>query len=171
MSRNTLLATAVGAASLALVASSQAPAAALPDWRTTATQLSNPAARSPMVVDLRWAEHKRFDRVVIDVDGRRPGLLAKYVERLTYDGSGNAVPLRGRHKFMLALRPARAHDRAGHNVYTGPRLRQVGLPTLRGIAFTGDFEGVVSFGFTTRTKPYRVFTLTDPSRVVVDWKH
>lgn len=147
------------------------PAAAAPPWRTGPTTLASHATGQPKVVGLRWAEHERFDRVVIDLQGRRPGVRARYVERLRYDGSGRPVPLHGRHRLSVVLDPARAHDAAGRNVYTGPRLRQVDLPTLRGIAFTGDFEGVVSFGFTARTRPYRVFTLTDPSRIVVDWRH
>ena len=57
-------------------------------------------------------------------------------------------------------------------MYDGPRLRQLGLPTLRGFALTGDFEGVVSFGFSTdRRAGYRIFTLTNPSRVVIDFRH
>jgi hypothetical protein len=82
------------------------------------------------------------------------------------------VPLHGRTRVSLAITPARGHDRAGNTVYDGPRLRQVHLPSLRGIALTGDFEGVVSFGFTTSGKvPYRIFALTDPTRLVVDFHH
>jgi hypothetical protein len=124
----------------------------------------------PKVVNLRYARHASFDRVVIDLSGRRPAYAVRYVDRLTYDPSGKAVPLRGRHKMELTLHPAAGHS-GGTNLYRGPRLRQVDLPTLRGIALTGDWEGVVSFGFTTRTKPYRIFTMTDPSRVVLDWRH
>ena len=48
----------------------------------------------------------------------------------------------------------------------------MGLPTLRGIAFTEDFEGQVSLGFSTsRRAPYRILTLTGPSPVVVDFQH
>lgn len=147
------------------------PAAGLPDYRTRPTHFTNPRALSPQVVDLRWSEHPRFDRVVIDVNGRRPGFDAQYVRRLVRDGSGAVVHLRGRHKFMIALHPARAHDDTGTNVYRGPRHVRVDLPTLRGIAFLGDFEGTVSFGFGVRTRPYRAFTMTHPSRIVLDWRH
>ncbi|HSV39439.1 MAG TPA: hypothetical protein VLI04_11835 [Nocardioidaceae bacterium] len=125
-----------------------------------------------MVVGLRVSEHAHFDRVVIDVDGRRPGYRVRYLPRLSYDGSGADVPLKGRKRLSIALFPARAHDLAGHNVYAGPQLQQFTLPMLRGVAFTGDFEGVVSFGLTARAKHgYRIFTLNDPSRIVIDLKH
>ena len=158
--------------SLGLVATTAPAAQALPDWRTSATSFTNDHARQPKVIDLRYAKHARFDRVVIDVDGRRPGFTIKYTRKLTYDGSGAAVGLKGRKKMTISLNPAYAHNDSGDNVYEGPRLKQVKLPTLRGIAFTGDFEGYVSFGFSTdRKASYRVFTLTNPSRIVIDWKH
>lgn len=169
----TRLGLAAAAVSLGLVATtSPAATAALPDWGTAPSSYTNPQARMPRVVDLRWARHTHFDRVVIDINGRRPGYRARYVRKLVYDGSGRPVPLQGRKKFSLVLNPASAHNNRGESVYEGPRLRQVHLPTLRGIAFTGDFEGYVSFGFTTdRKAPYRIFTLTNPSRVVLDFKH
>ncbi len=162
----------VGFTTLALVGTSS-PAGALPAYTKSPTTFENPRLTGqPKIVGLRVAEHRRFDRIVIDVQGRRPSFTVRYVDQLNYDGSGDAVPLNGRRKLALALNPARAHDDMGHNVYKGPRLRQYGLPMLRGVAFTGDFEGVVSFGFTARRKNgYRIFTLTNPSRVVIDLRH
>ena len=163
---------AVGATALALVGSSS-PAGALPAYTKEPTSWTNPRLTGqPKIVNLRVAQHKNFDRIVIDVEGRRPSFRISYVDQLTYDGSGKPVPLVGRKKLALALDPARAHDNDGNNVYVGPRLKQYQLPMLRGVAFTGDFEGVVSFGFTARRKNgYRVFTLINPSRVVIDLRH
>ncbi len=159
-------------ASLSLIATTSPAAVALPDWTTTKTVRENDRARAPKVVGLRYAEHKRFDRVVVDVKGRQPGFRISYVKELTYEGSGDAVPLKGRRSMAINLFPAYAHNRTGENLYDGPRLEQVKLRTLRGIAFTGDFEGQVTLGFTTRRKaPYRIFTLTNPTRIVIDWKH
>jgi hypothetical protein len=46
------------------------------------------------------------------------------------------------------------------------------MPSLRGVAFTGDFEGVVSFGLSlSHRAPFRVFTLSAPSRIVIDLRH
>lgn len=159
-------------ASLTLVVTTSPAAVALPDWTTAKNVRENDRARAPKVIGLRFAEHKRFDRVVVDVKGRQPGYWISYVKQLTYEGSGDAVPLKGRRSMAINLFPAYAHNAKGENLYDGPRLEQVKLPTLRGIAFTGDFEGQVTLGFTTRRKaPYRIFTLTNPTRIVIDWKH
>src|SRR4051794_18625586 len=79
-------------ASLAPFASAQS----LPAWSTQPTTIPNRGSFQPAVVNLRVAEHPRFDRVVIDVKGRRPGVRANYTERLIYPGSGNSVALAGR---------------------------------------------------------------------------
>ena len=172
LQHRTRLALASGAVSLSLVTAVAPVATASTAWRTTPTV--HPATKATMtrVTDLRWARHAHFDRVVIDIRGRRPAYSIRYTRRLLFDPSGKPVPLHGRKKVSLAITPASGHDRAGNTVYDGPRLRQVHLPSLRGIALTGDFEGVVSFGFTTSGKvPYRIFALTDPTRLVVDFHH
>ena len=167
--RTRALSAAAGALALALVATAS-PAGALPEWRTTAT--GQRSAHQVLVLDLRHAQHARFDRVVIDLRGVRPGYRIGYTDRLTYDGSGLPVRLAGRTKMALALNPAYAHDDGGNTVYEGPRRIRVGYPTLKAIAFTGDYEGYVSFGFgTSRRAPYRVFVLDSPKRLVIDWKH
>ncbi|HET7735926.1 MAG TPA: hypothetical protein VFK52_08140 [Nocardioidaceae bacterium] len=169
---NTSFRIAAAGAVLALVGSGT-PADALPSYTTAPSSWSNPNLEGqPAIVDLRVSEHRRFDRVVIDVDGRRPSYQVRYVSQLTYDGSGEPVPLKGRKKLVIRLEPARAHGPKGGNLYDGPRLQQYDFPMLRGVAFLGDFEGVVSFGLTARARNgYRVFTLTDPSRLVIDLKH
>ncbi|WP_148573104.1 AMIN-like domain-containing (lipo)protein [Nocardioides caldifontis] len=162
------LATAVAVGSLGLVA----PAEAAPAFGTDPVVVEKPRAKVAKVVDLRWAEHPTFDRVVVDLRGRRsPGYHASHVRTLVRDGSGETVRIRGRHKFQLVLRPARTFDHKGHSLYEGPRHRKIGLPTLRAMTFMSDFEGDVVFGFGVRSKPFRVFTLSRPSRVVLDFKH
>jgi hypothetical protein len=166
--------TTLAAATLGLIAATTPAATALPAWTTQPTTIAgSPRAFQPAVVDLRVGEHKRFDRVVIDIRGRRPGVRANYTDRLIYPGSGRTVPLRGHRKFQLVLDPARAHSlTTGTTTYHGPRLKQYQLPTLRGVAFMGDFEGQVAFGFTTdRVARYRIFELRDPTRVVLDFHH
>lgn len=166
----------VAAVLAALVAGTLAPApaqaSALPDWTETASTWTNPHARAPRVIDLRYAAHDDFDRVVLDIKGRIPGGAARYRRAFHFDGSGKKVPIRGRSGIALALNPAYAHDKAGHGVYDGPRIARPHLETLRALAFTGDFEGYVSFGFAlTHRAPYRVFKLHHPQRLVIDFQH
>lgn len=171
-SRRRVLAVGAVAATLlggGLVAGPAASAA--PAWQDHATTWTT-SARSPQVVGLRYAAHDRFDRVVIDVRGRIPGGRAHYARRFHYDGSGALVPIRGRSGLALTLQPARAHDRDGTNVYTGPRLARPHLETLKALAITGDFEGTVGFGFAlTHRAAYRVLFLHHPQRLVIDFRH
>jgi hypothetical protein len=147
------------------------PATALPNWETTATTWTNPTANHPLITDLRYAQHAGFDRVVIRVRGRIPGYRATFHRRFFYDASGERVPIRG--GLQVVLMPAYAHNQAGGNVYRGPQLTRPGLPTLKAIAMTGDFEGQVSFAFGLRPRrtPYRIFRLHDPQRLVIDFRH
>jgi hypothetical protein len=147
------------------------PATSQTDWQTTATTWTNPAARHPLVVNLRYARHPSFDRVVIDIQGRLPGYRLTYHRRFFYDASGLPVPIRG--GLQAVLMPGYAHNEAGDNVYDGPKLVRPHLPALRSIAMTGDFEGQVTFAFGLRPlrTPYRVLRLHDPQRLVIDFKH
>jgi hypothetical protein len=152
-------------------ATSSTTRSSFPAWQTTATTRTDPLAVRPRVLDLRYAQHSRFDRVVIRIRGRIPGYRARYHRTFSYDASGQPVPIRG--GLELVLVPAYAHDQAGVDVYRGPRSSRPHLPTLQAIAFTGDFEGRVSFAFGLRPRraPYRIFWLHDPQRLVIDFKH
>ncbi len=170
MFSSTRLALTAAAVSLGLVTAS-APAAAVPAWRTTPTV--HESDRIVRVLDLRYGEHQRFDRVVIDLRGRHPGYDIRYVKHLYYDGSGAPVGLAGRRHMSIVLHPAYGYTSAGKPVYEGPQGKvYVHMPTLKGIAVTGDFEGYFTIGFSTdRRAPYRIFKLSSPSRLVIDWKH
>jgi len=138
----------------------------------TVTKYPKPA---PLVLDMRLGRHSTYDRVVIDLSGPLTGYRVGYGDRLTYDGSGAPVPLSGKAFLGISLFPANAHafvDEHALNVYSGPRLTRPGMPTVKGVAMTGDYEAVVSFGLALDHKAgFRVFTLTSPSRLVVDIAH
>jgi len=156
--------------SFLLVAVAAPPATALPDWRTTSSSWTNPDARHPLVVGLRYARHSNYDRVVVDIRGSIPGWTARYVRTHHYDASGAQVPIRG--GMDLVLFPAYAHRSDGSSCYSGPKLVRPGFPALKEIAFTGDYEGYVSFGFGLDGRnPYRIFRLHDPQRIVLDFRH
>jgi hypothetical protein len=73
-------------------------------------------------------------------------------------------------KFLRVVAHAASANLAGRATYHGrtsfttPQLRNV-----RAVALVGDFEGVLSVGLGVRhTSWVHVFTLTGPSRLVVD---
>ncbi|NNJ06415.1 hypothetical protein HHX38_20105 [Streptomyces sp. PKU-MA01144] len=144
---------------------STVPASAAPP-RTTATEA---APATTLVTNARWGGHGSFDRFVIDLRGAQPHASVRPVKALRYDGTGHKVPLAGKHFLEVRLSPAAAHDDAGRSVYRGPKLLKIHLPTLKGLAMTGDFEGYVTFGAAFDSKPvYKTTRLHAPERIVID---
>jgi hypothetical protein len=126
----------------------------------------------PTAIDLRVGEHRSFDRVVIDLRGEMSGYNVRFVKALVQDGSGLPVQLEGKHFVSVVLYPASAHGQAGNSLYHGPELEQYGYPALSGVAFISDYEGYVSFGISlSHQAPFRVNELTNPTRLVIDFKH
>ena len=170
--RGWMRAVTVVAATMTLPVLVAAPGLARPAWDTSPVKVVRQVHPAAKVVDLRVGEHKNFDRVVIDVRGDVPGYTVRYVHKLTYDASGKPVRLKGKRFIAIALTPAKAENAKGRSLYHGPRLQQYRMPSLRGVAFTGDFEGVVSFGLSLRHRDdFRVSELSSPSRLVIDLQH
>ncbi|MER7519197.1 hypothetical protein [Streptomyces sp. NPDC126499] len=143
--------------------------ATVPAGATATASRTTTAPAMAQVVDVRWGGHSTFDRLVIDVRGTMPPVSVEPVKELRYDGSGNKVPLAGKYFLEIRLSPAVAHNEAGKSVYQGPRLLKIHLPALKGVALTGDFEGVVTVGAAFATKPvYKTFVLHQPERFVLD---
>src|SRR5919202_2956023 len=142
----------------------------------TAPQAHAAAAQPPVstLVAIRAAYHPearpRYDRVVFQFSGPVPRISsAGYVRQLIGDGSGMPVPIRGNAIFKLTMRPAQAHNEQGQGTVCSTRLYP-GLRNVRQIKSAGDFEAVLSYGIGLRHRSnFRVFTLTHPSRVVVDF--
>jgi hypothetical protein len=127
---------------------------------------------TPQVTDIRTGRHATFDRVVIDLEGAAPGYKVGYVKEVREDGSGKVVDTRGRANLLVRLNPADAHDSNGHPTYDGPHRFTVGFPALREVAFAGDFEATVSIALGISHKNgFRVMTLSNPTRFVVDIAH
>lgn len=128
-------------------------------------------ARGTKVLDLRYAAHLDFDRVVIDLRGAKPSVRPGRARRFHYEGSGKLVPIRGAAGVFVSMTGS-GHDAAGNNLYAGPRIARPGFETLKALAITGDFEGQVTFAFALRHRAdYTVRQLTAPSRLVIDFQH
>lgn len=124
------------------------------------------------LVAIRAAHHPeatpKYDRVVFEFDGPVPLIDVQYVKQLIGDGSGLPVPVAGRAIVQAQFRPARAHDDNGDD--TGPRQLKPNLPLVREIVGSGDFEAVLTYGIgVSRKAEIRVLTLSDASRVVIDF--
>jgi hypothetical protein len=126
----------------------------------------------PVLTGIRTAAHPTFDRIVLDLSGPLPQVSSRLVEELIQDGSGNIEWLTGAAFAEVHATPAQAqaHDEAGQPSFAGPRKFRTGnLANVMAVSITGDFEGVVSLGIGMRKQTWvRAFTLTAPSRVVID---
>jgi hypothetical protein len=127
---------------------------------------------TPQVTDIRTGRHGTFDRVVIDLNGKAPGYRVGYVQEVREDGSGKVVDTQGRANLLVRLTPTDAHDSDGHATYDGPHRFTVGYPALREVALAGDFEATVSVALGISHKNgFRVMTLNNPTRIVIDIAH
>jgi hypothetical protein len=121
----------------------------------------------PELKSVEVGQHANFDRVVFTFSSHVPGYNVNYVPAVTSDPSDQPVPLQGG-AFMVVAMHSVASAQVG--APPAPQGRQTPLfPELREIAGAGDFEGVVSFGLgLTAQTGFRVSTLTNPDRLVVD---
>ena len=119
--------------------------------------------------DVRVAEHESFDRIVLEFTGTGiPGWAANYVDEAVLDGSGEAVTLGG--DTILDIYASGTTWPAA-DYYSGPRqFEPDNGGDIRDVYVAGTFEGYtqVLAGIAGDRVPFRVFALSDPSRLVVD---
>ncbi len=126
----------------------------------------------PVLSGLRTEAREDLVRVTfeigVDASGV-PGYRAEYVDRpLVACGSGEQIFPVGDAWLEVRLEPAAAHTEEGQATL-GPREVAVDGPLLLRVYRTCDFEGIVTHVLAlARPGPYRVLTLTDPRRIVVE---
>ena len=126
------------------------------------------AQSTPTLVDVRAGGHADADRVVFEFEGDVPTHSIRYVDQLVEDGSGNPVSLAGAANLEVVFQGANAHRDDGSPTVS-PRRFSPGLTAVKEIAQLGDFEAVVSYGIgVDQQRPIQVFTLSNPSRLVID---
>ena len=99
--------------------------------------------------------HGTFDRFVVQADFNAPGYDVRYV-RAT--------------RIRVTFSLAGGHNSRGNNLLVSTLTPM--CPNLLQVTKTGDYGGVVSFDLSLRRRTgFRVFRLTDPTRVVIDVSH
>ena len=130
---------------------------------------------SAELVGVRSGRHPCFDRLVLDVAGGDvAGYTVGYVGQVSFDGSGQVVPLRGGARLEVVARvPATPTDAVFRP--NGELVDVRDYRTFRHVAWAGSFEGQTTIGLGVRARlPFRVFVLDGPgggSRLVVDVAH
>jgi hypothetical protein len=123
----------------------------------------------PTLTQVTAAHHPGFDRLVFQFTGGVPAQRSvSYVSRIIADGSGLPVSVVGSALLQVHFFAASGHDARGNNTYGAVR-RTFALPGIIQVVNSGDFESVLSFGVgLARKEPVHMFTVTGPSRVVID---
>jgi hypothetical protein len=146
-----------------------------PAWvRGTADARSQVEASNgvPVITALRSAMQPDFDRVTLEFAGPAvPGYHVEYVDKPLHEcGSGEQVFPVGDAWLQIRLEPANAHTEAGRPTLPARQIDARGT-WLRRIYRTCDFEAVVVMTLALeKPNDFRVFTLKDPTRIVIDVK-
>lgn len=136
---------------------------------TAGAATAAPAPVAPLLTQITAAHHPGYDRLVFTFKGGTPSKhTVRYVPQVIGDPSGLPVNVVGSAKLLVRFEPAAGHDALGRVTY-GATSRTFALPAIIQVVKAGDFESVLSFGVgVARAEPFHVFTLTGPSRVVID---
>lgn len=125
----------------------------------------------PLPTTVRFGEHPGYDRVVFDFDGDvLPGYRVEYVPQAVQDGSGTIVEVDGDAILQVRMEGVRLPE-PGEAVPGGPGTFEPDEDeAVKEVRLEGTFEGVALawVGVDDRQRDFRVFTLTDPVRLVVD---
>jgi hypothetical protein len=136
--------------------------------QTTEPQTAEPSGDWDLqLVDVRVGDHEGFDRVVLELSGTAtPGWGVAWSDEAVADGSGEVVPLAGDHVLTISASGTAMPEPGSLEVPY--RLGPAG--DIAEVHVSGWFEGYtqVFAGVEGDERPFRVFTLTDPPRLVVD---
>ena len=122
---------------------------------------------------VRTARQPGYDRVVFDLGGTgTPGWRVEYTTNPVYEGSGDPVTLEGTVFLQVILRGVGLPYDTGLAPFGESTTRVPGTGTkgVAEIAPGGVFEGEQGafIGLTGAERPFRVFALANPARLVVD---
>jgi hypothetical protein len=133
----------------------------------TAHQSRSAFSAAPAILTaIRVAEHGAYDRAVFQFANGIPRYSVGYVAAVPQDATGTPVPLPGRSFLQLEFHAATTANSAG------PGKISPYFPALLQISAAGDFEGHLRFGLgLTGRGGYRIYTLTRPGRVVIEFPH
>ncbi|MEU3650452.1 hypothetical protein AB0E59_44325 [Lentzea sp. NPDC034063] len=123
------------------------------------------------LTNIRTGKHDRFERIVLDMNGLPSNSQSREATEVSNCASGNSVPMAGNEVLETIFFNAASYDENFNRTYTGPRnFVPEGLTNVKGVAFTCDFEATmgIAVSYANVNSWHKVFTLTNPDRVVID---
>ena len=137
--------------------------------------VEDPTVAIANVVDIRYATHPDYDRVVFEFEQGTPELtLDRATPPFTADGSGLPITVDGESFLQLTMRGGTKQMEDGSSSYDGPTEFTPGFPTLVSLVEAGDFEAQSTWIFGLSSEAcVRVLTLTEDGapRLVIDVEH
>ena len=166
-------------------ATTQEPVTSTPDSTSSAPAVPAPTAApadtSADVADavepdgltvtaVRAARQEGHDRVVFELAGSgTPGWRVEYVDTPTSQGSGDAVDVPGTAALQVTLEGVSYPYETGAVEVAREAVPRPDTEHVAGVVYDGTFEGTaVAWIGTAGSAPFRVYSLTGPSRVVVE---
>lgn len=142
---------------------------------TTGVDTEEPVGGPLSVVAVRVATQDGYDRVVFELDGKEsgePGWRVEYTDDPAQQGSGNPVEVEGAATLAVVITGSGfPMDTGATEVSDDPTL-PAELESIQDVVLEATFEGQYqAFIGTTREAPFRVFRLSNPTRVVIDVQH
>jgi hypothetical protein len=137
----------------------------------TAADTGAPADPSELTLTtVRAAAHDGYDRVVFEFAGSgTPGWSVEYVDTPSSQGSGEPVAVPGEAFLQVTAQgTSYPYESGAQELPAGP-VPVTGTDVVQGVVYDATFEGTsVAWIGTSERTPFRVYTLTGPSRLVVE---
>lgn len=139
------------------------PADSSPDTATAS------ADAQLVLVDVRSASHDGYDRVVLEFSGPgTAGWTAQYASAASRQGSGEPISVDGDALLDITVTGS-AIPMEGDPTVNAGQIAPSGTSSVTAIFNDGTFEGITHVVIGTNgEQPFRVFTIADPPRVVID---
>lgn len=156
-------------------APTEAPAdTKLPPFGQEAVESAGDGDGQLLATTVRLGLHEDYDRVVFDLEGKgSPGYRVDYVDQAVQDGSGQIIDVAGDAILQVVISGTR-YPEENESYEGGPGTYTLDAAEgVEEVRMSGTFEGLTQafIGIDDEGSPFRVFTLSDPPRLVVDIEH
>ena len=135
--------------------------------------VEDPSVAIANIIDVRYATHPDYDRVVVEFEQGTPELtLDRATPPFTQDASGEPIAVDGDSFLRLTMRGGTRQTDEGTSSFDGPTDFDPGLPTLVDLVQGGDFERQSTWYLGLGSEACaRVLLLDGPPRLVIDVEH
>ena len=133
----------------------------------------DPLTTTPLLRDVRMGVHPEnggWERIVFEFDGGLPAAQVRYVTSAAQCGSGQPLTVAGTAILSVRFENAAQHNDAGQQTFAKNQVPGPGNTILEAKR-SCDFEALLQWELGLKAQQnFKVTTLTNPSRLVIDVK-